>query len=133
MKVGNSLCQQQGDFRAVKRGRDSLVTDGPSRGGEKQNAVTLRGCGVMPGEPRAPNGARVVPAVVQVPLGVSVPRTRRSAGPVRAVQPAASLRWILFELQSKQKDKKQKHQLERGLTAKFCRNQMAFLVFLSPK
>lgn len=114
----------------MKRGRDSL---GPSRGGEKQYAVTLKGCGEMPGEPRVPNNARVVPAVVQVPLGVSVPRTRRSAGPVRAVQPAASLRWILFELQRKQKDKKQKHRLERGLTAKFCRNQMAFLVVLSPK
>lgn len=32
----------------------------------------------------------------------------------------------------KQKDKKQKHQQERGLTAKLCRNQMSFFIAFSP-
>jgi len=57
-------------------------------------------------------------------------------GPIGA-DPHSS--WILHSAgtclssKRKQKDKKQKHQQERGLTAKLCRNQMSFfMAFFHP-
>lgn len=56
------------------------------------------------------------------------------SGPIRA-DPCSS--WPLlsagscFSCKHKLKDKKQKHQQERGLTAKLCRNQMSFSIACS--